>query len=108
MNAYIIITCLGGQAGSRLAPIFAELANEMAVKCHLIVTLPFSSESLRIKKLAKNSLEILNKKTCSIKTILNQQVLNDLNKNTSLFEIFDVISQCVVNHAIKLCWQNKE
>lgn len=106
-DVVIIIVCLGGQTGSRLIPVFTDLANEMSVKCHLVVTLPFNMEGERRHIMAENSLRIIEQKTFqSIQIFPNQYALNISSNNGSLLDVLESMSERVANHAIKLCGKN--
>ncbi len=90
----IIITCLGGEAGSRLAPVFAELANEMNISCSALLSLPFEFEGERRIRIANLSIQKVKQfKINSIKVISNAQFLKESDYEGSLLDLLNEINK---------------
>ncbi len=88
----VFVTCgLGGGTGSGSSPIIAEIARELGALTVAVVTLPFSFEGMRRRRVAEESLEELKTRVDSLIVIPNDRLLQMIDKKTSLPEAFSIV-----------------
>lgn len=90
---------MGGGTGTGSAPVVAKIARELGALTVAVVTTPFDFEGPVRMRQAKAGLDKLEKEVDSLIVIPNQQILNVVDKNTSVKEAFmvadDVLRQGV-------------
>lgn len=96
----VFITCgLGGGTGTGASPIVAEVAKDSGALVIGVVTKPFSFEGARRRQIADDGWGNLSQRVDALITIQNDQLLNVIDKNTSLLQAFticdDVLRQAV-------------
>ena len=87
-----LLATLGGGTGSGSTIAIAELLQFLEFDFHIITVLPFSFEGKQRMQNAQKSLEELQKITSNISIVENSQVLAKLEKQTSVKESFQMIS----------------
>jgi cell division protein FtsZ len=75
---------LGGGTGSGAMPVVSEIAKNLGVLTIGIVTLPFSFEGKKRKKIAINSLEEIEKNINTLVTIPNDKLINLIPSKSSV------------------------
>lgn len=94
----VFITCgLGGGTGTGAAPIVAELARDLGALTVAVVTRPFSFEGAQRRAIAERGLEALEDKVDTLITIPNDQLLQIIDKKTSLLDAFTVCDEILKN-----------
>jgi cell division protein FtsZ len=96
----IFITAgMGGGTGTGAAPIIAEVARDLGILTVAVVTKPFTFEGFKRMQRAEEGLKELKKHVDTLIVILNQRLLNVVDKATPLIEAFkvtdDVLRQAV-------------
>ncbi len=89
----IIISCLGGGAGSGAMPVFAKIAKSMNVLTYGIFTLPFNFEGERKKGFASESIEKGMPYLNSYSLILNEKIFEIGNKEMPIKEALSSINK---------------
>jgi len=79
---------LGGGTGSGAMPVVADLAKKLGVLAIGIVTLPFSFEGKKRKKIAQESLEAIEKAVNTLVVIPNDRLAEIIPPKSSLEEAF--------------------
>jgi len=88
----VFLTCgLGGGTGTGAIPVVAEIARELGSLTVAVVTLPFSFEGMRRRRIAEEGLEELKGKVDSLIVIPNDRLLQMIDKKTSLQEAFSIV-----------------
>jgi cell division protein FtsZ len=80
---------LGGGTGSGAMPVIAELAKKNGILTIGVVTLPFSFEGRKRKKIAQNSLEEIQKHIDTIVIIPNDKLIDLVPPKSSVEEAFE-------------------
>lgn len=95
----ILVSCLGGEAGSGISPVFAEIARMGTVPVQGqspitlgIFILPFEFEEKKME-IAKSSLEKIRKDVNASVIISNQKLLQSVKENTPLKEAFSIVNK---------------
>jgi len=90
---------MGGGTGTGASPIIAEIAKSLGALTVGVVTKPFKFEGKPRLEKAEKGISLLVKNVDTLITIPNQNLLNYVQKNTSLLEAFsiadDVLRQAV-------------
>lgn len=97
----VFITCgLGGGTGSGAGPIVAEAAKNVGALAIGVVTKPFLFEGSQRMRIADESWSRLKDKVDALITIPNNNLLNMIDKNTSLVASFKMCDD-VLKNAVK-------
>ena len=98
-NMVFVTAGMGGGTGTGSAPVVAKIARELGALTVAVVTTPFTFEGPVRMRQAKLGLEKLRDEVDSLIVIPNQQILNVVDKNTSVPDAFrfadDVLRQGV-------------
>jgi cell division protein FtsZ len=90
---------MGGGTGTGASPVIAEIARELGAVTVGVVTKPFKFEGKARLEKAERGISLLVQNVDTLITIPNQNLLNYVQKNTSLLEAFriadDVLRQAV-------------
>jgi len=89
----ILVSCLGGGAGSGALPIFAKIAKSLGNLTYGIFTLPLKFEGERKMEIAKDALKQVKNHLNAITVIPNEKVFQVIDKNTPLKQAFSVINK---------------
>jgi cell division protein FtsZ len=98
----VFITCgLGGGTGTGAAPVVASIATELAgengpVLTVAVVTLPFALEGKRRMTQATEGLKQLKKVVDSVIVIPNDRVLENVSRNTPVYEAFSLADEVLL------------
>lgn len=98
----VIIACLGGQTGTRMAPVFAELSGDMKIPNHVFVTAPLDMESGFRKRLANNGIEKLSAISNELTIIPNQEFWLSPDRKPSVMDAFNYINLHIATNVCKL------
>ena len=88
----VVISCLGGNTGSKVTPYVLEMFREISVSHFVICTQPFNYESKQKCDLAMDSLRKINNLD-SKKYILKNTDLLNLNSHYTILEMFGIQSE---------------
>lgn len=98
-NMVFITAGMGGGTGTGAAPVIARTAREAEILTVAVVTKPFGFEGKQKMELAESGIERLRQEVDTLIIIPNQQLLQVVEKNTSIKEAFyladDVLRQGV-------------
>jgi cell division protein FtsZ len=98
-NMVFVTAGMGGGTGTGSAPVIAGIAREMGALTVGVVTKPFGFEGSFRMQLAEKGLERMREAVDSLIVIPNQQLLNIVDRRTSIPEAFrkvdDVLRQAV-------------
>ncbi|MDD3728886.1 MAG: cell division protein FtsZ [Candidatus Pacebacteria bacterium] len=89
----IIVSCLGGGAGSGAMPIFAKEARKMNILTYGIFTLPFNFEGERKKGFAFSSIEKAKPYLNAYSLIPNEKIFEIIDKQTPIKEALSIINR---------------
>jgi cell division protein FtsZ len=89
----IFVSTLGGGVGSGASPIFAHLAQNLAILTYGIFTLPFSFEGEKKLAIAKEAVKKLKRKLNAITILPNERIFQIIEKNTPLKKALSAINQ---------------
>jgi cell division protein FtsZ len=89
----IIVTCLGGGAGSGAAPVFAKISKSLGNLTYGIFTLPFKFEGEKKMEIARESLRGLKNYLNIITLIPNERVFQIIDKATPLRQALSIINK---------------
>ncbi len=89
----ILVSCLGGEAGSGISPVFAEISRELRNITLGIFILPFEFEEERKMEIAKFSLEKIRKDINASVIISNQKLLQAVKEDTPLKEALSIVNK---------------
>lgn len=78
----IIVSSLGGGAGSGAAPVFAQISKSLGNLTYGIFTLPFVFEGVKKEEIARNALEKLKPYMNAMTILPNERVFEVVPKNT--------------------------
>lgn len=84
---------MGGQTGTEISPIIAEIAKKRGVLTIGIVTRPFYFEGRKRKIQADKGIKELKDKTDVLVTISNDNLLKIINKDISIGDTFELINK---------------
>ncbi len=79
---------LGGGTGSGAAPIVAKIAKKLEILTVAIVTLPFSFEGRKRRKIAEESKDLLKEEVDALVTIENDKLMEIFDLKTSVEDAF--------------------
>ena len=102
IDLLFLVTGLGGETGSTVAPLVTKIAKELKIVVCSIVTMPFSFEGQKREKLARKGLLDLKKYTDSIFVIENNSFLQALDKTLGLKESFEVVDNTIAQMIINI------
>jgi len=89
----IIVSCLGGGAGSAASPLFAKISKKMDCITYGIFTMPFQFEGDRKMEIAEKALEKIKPHLNAFSVIPNERIFTIIDKNTALKEALSAINQ---------------
>ena len=84
---------MGGGTGTGAAPVMAEMAREVGALTVGVCTKPFTFEGRKRKKQAEEGIQALKEKVDSLIVIPNDNLLQVVEKNTSITEAFKVADE---------------
>jgi len=89
----ILVSCLGGGAGSGAAPVVARLSRSLGNITYGIFTLPFNFEGEKKTEIAKDALDQVKNYLNALTLIPNERVFQIIDKSTPLKEALSVINR---------------
>lgn len=89
----IIVSCLGGGAGSAASPLFAKISKNMDCITYGIFTMPFKFEGDRKMEIAEQALAKIKPHLNAFSVIPNERIFTIIDKNTALKEALSAINQ---------------
>ncbi len=92
----ILITCLGGGAGSGAAPIFADVSKNLGILTMGICTLPFVFEGKERSKIAKESLRKIKDNLNAFVIVPNQRIFKIIDEKTPIQKSLSVMNNILV------------
>jgi len=92
----VLITCLGGGAGSGAAPIFAEVSKDLGILTMGICTLPFVFEGKERSKIARESLGKIKANVNAFVVVPNQKIFKIINEKTPIQKSLSVMNNILV------------
>ena len=91
---------MGGGTGTGASPIVAEIADELGVLSVGVITLPFKSEGLHKKEVARKGQSSLRAKVDTLITIPNDSIFKVIDRKTSLPLAFKTIDDVLAKSVI--------
>ncbi len=98
-----IMTGMGGQVGSDIAPIVAQRAKELGIVTMALVTRPFSFEGKTRREKAERGIEELQRYADAILVVPNDVLVSFLDKKMELKEGFQKINQFFYQRIYEKC-----
>jgi cell division protein FtsZ len=89
-DVVLIVSGLGGGAGSGISPVLARAAKETGALVLAFVTLPFACEGNRRQQQARQSLEQLKAAADGVICLPNQKAFKLIDENTSVLDTFRI------------------
>lgn len=89
----IIVSCLGGGAGSGGTPVFAKLSKRMDCLTYGIFTMPFKFEGDRKMEIAEQALDKIRPHLNAFSVIPNERIFTIIDKNTPLKQALSAINE---------------
>ena len=89
----ILVSCLGGGAGSGAMPVFAKIAKNINVITYGVFTLPFNFEGEKKKEHAFNSIEKAKPYLNSYCLIPNEKIFEIIDKKTPIKEALSTVNK---------------
>jgi len=89
----IMVSCLGGGAGSGATPIFAKISKNSGCLTYGIFTLPFEFEGEKKMEIAKESLEKIRPNLNAYSVIPNERIFQIIDKDTPLKDALSAINE---------------
>jgi len=89
----ILVSSLGGGAGSGATPIFAKICQELGILTLGFFTLPFKFEGQKKMEIAKDSLRKLKPYLNALSIIPNERIFQVIDKKTPLTTALSVINK---------------
>ena len=80
----ILVSCLGGGAGSGASPVFADICKELKIISFGIFTLPFKFEGEKKYKIAESALDKIKPNLNGYTIIPNERIFQIIDKSTPL------------------------
>lgn len=102
-DVVMIVSGLGGGAGSGISPVAARAAREAGALVLAFVTLPFPCEGRRREQQAKQSLEMLKSVADGVVCLSNQKAFKLIDENTSVLDTFQIIRGLLLE-AVRGVW----
>ncbi len=96
----IIITCLGGHAGSNISKQLARSYKTMGLLVHIFATLPFNFEGIERKVIAETTIGSLRMCCKTLKTFDNNNSISLLGENVSFYDLLDFTDQELIKSII--------
>jgi cell division protein FtsZ len=103
MDLIILVVGLGGGTGSATAPIVAEVAAKTSALVLAFVTLPFSFEGPRRKRIAEAGVGELRKLVHGLIPLPNDVLLQEGDEDTSVLNAFAVTDRWIGRGVNSLC-----
>jgi cell division protein FtsZ len=103
-DVVLILSGLGGGAGSGISPVLARAAKETGALVLAFVTLPFVCEGNRRSQQAKQSLEQLKSVADGVICLPNQKAFKLIDENTSVLDTFKITGGLLVE-GVRGVWQ---
>ena len=103
-DVVLIISGLGGGAGSGISPVLARAAKETGALVLAFVTLPFLCEGNRRQQQAKQSLEQLKSVADGVICLPSQKAFKLIDENTSVLDTFRITGGLLVE-GVRGVWQ---
>ncbi|MGH7976336.1 MAG: cell division protein FtsZ [Limisphaerales bacterium] len=103
-DVILIVTGLGGGAGSGISPVLARAAKESGALVLAFVTLPFLCEGNRRQQQARQSLEQLKSVADGVICLPNQKTFKLIDENTSVLDTFRITGNLLVE-GVRGVWQ---
>ncbi len=94
----ILISSLGGGAGSGAAPVFANLAQKEGAITLGIFTLPFSFEGKRKRNIAKKALKSLKGSLNALIVVPNQRIFKIIDEDTPIVKAFSGVNKNLIEN----------
>ena len=95
-NVVLIVSGLGGGAGSGISPVLARAAKETGALVLAFVTLPFTCEGNRRQQQARQGLEQLKSAADGVICLPNQKTFKLIDDNTSVLDTFRITAGLLV------------
>ena len=93
----ILISCLGGGAGSGASPVFANICKELKIISFGIFTLPFKFEGEKKYKIAESALEKIKPNLNGYTIVPNERIFQIIDRSTplekSLYSLNKILEQ---------------
>jgi cell division protein FtsZ len=89
----ILVSSLGGGAGSGASPVFAKICQELGILTLGFFTLPFKFEGQKKMEIAKDSLKKLKPYLNALSIIPNERIFQVIDKKTPLTTALSVINK---------------
>ena len=89
----ILVSSLGGGAGSGATPVFAKICQELGILTLGFFTLPFKFEGQKKMEIAKDSLKKLKPYLNALSIIPNERIFQVIDKKTPLTTALSVINK---------------
>jgi cell division protein FtsZ len=96
LDVALIITGLGGGAGTGISPVLARVARESGALTLVMATLPFDCEGNRRQRQALEGLDQLKSAADGVICLPNQKVFKLIDENTSVMDTFRKTSDFVL------------
>src|SRR5580692_1361807 len=103
-DVVLIISGLGGGAGSGISPVLARAAKETGALVMVFVSLPFLCEGNRRQQQAQQSLEQLKSVADGVICLPSQKAFKLIDENTSVFDTFRITGGLLVE-GVRGVWQ---
>ncbi|MEJ0091544.1 MAG: cell division protein FtsZ [Limisphaerales bacterium] len=103
-DVVLIITGLGGGAGSGISPVLARAARETGALVLAFVTLPFQCEGNRRQHQAKQSLDQLKAVADGVICLPSQKAFKLIDENTSVLDTFRITGGLLME-GVRGVWQ---
>jgi len=103
MDLIMLVVGLGGGTGSAVAPVVAEVAAKTDALVLAFVTLPFSFEGTRRKRIAEESIGELRKLVHGLIPLPNDMLLQEGEEDTSVLNAFAVADRWIGRGVNSLC-----
>ncbi|MDP2910543.1 MAG: cell division protein FtsZ, partial [bacterium] len=89
----IIVSCLGGGAGSGGTPIFAKISKNSGCLTYGIFTTPFKFEGEKKTEIARDALKKIKSHLNAFSVIPNERIFQIIDKNTPLKDALSAINE---------------
>ena len=99
----LIVTGLGGGAGTGISPVLARVARESGAQVLAVAALPFDCEGNRRRAQAQLGLEQLKAETEGVLCLANQKVFKLIDDQTSVTDTFRITNELLADGVIGLC-----
>lgn len=103
MDVIILVVGFGGGTGSAVAPIVAEVASKTDALVLAFVTLPFSFEGPRRKRIAEEGVGELRKLVHGLISLPNDVLLQEGEEDTSVLNAFAITDRWIGRGVNSLC-----